>query len=298
MGILFLLIGVGILVQFVIIHFLKHRQVFQLIHNLSPESHKSKSKTPSFGGIGILITSWIGSLLFLKFSPEIIWVLTAFTAYCTLGFVDDLFSLLRGKNKGLSAKQKFFLQWAIAGLLLLMHSLIFMPLSVLQYMIIAFLFVASSNATNLTDGVDGLLGTLSIASLMGILIAAYLTGHTELVSFVIVIIMAIGAFLTMNLHPAKIFMGDTGSLGIGALLVALSVLIDLRLIIWTTGIYIIETLSVIVQVAVFKRTKKRVFLMSPLHHHFELLGLSETKIVCLFTVIHISIIVIGLGFGL
>jgi len=298
MPILFLLMGVGILVQYAIIRFLKHQAAYQPIYNLSPESHQVKSKTPSFGGVGILLAVWIGYLILDNYSVQTLWVLTVFSAYSLLGFVDDLLSLVKGKNKGLSAKQKFLLQWVIAIALLLIHAISIETLLFWNYMVIAFLFVATSNATNLTDGVDGLLGTLSLASLFGILIAAHLTGNSELAPLIITVILAIGAFLVMNWHPAKIFMGDTGSLGIGALLVALSTLIDVRLIIWTTGIYILETLSVIVQVAVFKRTKKRVFLMSPLHHHFELLGLSETKIVCLFTVIHTMIIVIGLGLGL
>lgn len=298
MQMMFILMGVGILVQFAIIRFLKHRSAYQLIYSLSPESHQVKTKTPSFGGVGILLTVWIGYLIFGTFSAPELWVLAAFTAYSLLGLVDDLLSLLKGKNKGLSAKQKFLLQWVIAVVLIAIYAMTIEPLLIWQYLVIAFLFVATSNATNLTDGVDGLLGTLSIISLGGILIATHLTESTYLAPLIITFILAIGAFLVMNWHPAKIFMGDTGSLGIGALLVALSTLIDIRLIIWTTGIYILETLSVIVQVAVFKRTKKRVFLMSPLHHHFELLGLSETKIVCLFTAIHISIIVIGLVLGL
>ena len=267
--------------QYGLLLLFKSRKIFQPIYGLSPQRHQSKQFTPSFGGLGILISLWVAWFLYgmLLLDDSILWVLIVFTTFSILGFVDDLFSLLKRDNQGLTSKQKFMSQLVLAILLLLLYSYFVDSLSMLQLILYGFVIVGSSNATNLTDGLDGLLVSCSIVTLVGF----YLLGSFNLQFFSLLVISVLLGFLIFNRYPAKLFMGDTGSLGLGALFAAMAIVFgDIWILIPLGAVYILETLSVIIQVLYFKKTKQRVFLMAPIHHHFELMGFSEPRIVSLF----------------
>ncbi len=278
-----LLLSGSLLFNLVLWQFLKRRKVYQVIYELSPQTHQTKFKTPSFGGIGIILTILIGSLFLLPLSVPVIWLLAVLVTFSLIGFIDDLTSALKGKNRGLSARQKFGLQLICALLLLLAASFTITPISLGMIGVFAFVMVGSSNATNLTDGLDGLLGGLSLLTSIGFLVYGLVEAQPLFIHFSAIMIVSLISFLIFNIHPAKFFMGDTGSLALGAVFAGLCVLMGTP---WPLlplgGVYIIETLSVIIQVAYFKRTQKRIFLMSPLHHHFELMGLSEIQTVMIF----------------
>ncbi|MSR88247.1 MAG: phospho-N-acetylmuramoyl-pentapeptide-transferase [Candidatus Margulisbacteria bacterium] len=278
-----LLFIIGLLVQRTLLSWLKKQRAYHPIYELSPTTHQKKRKTPSFGGVGIIITLFLSGLFF-SYSTESLWCLYTTLASALIGFLDDTLATVYGKNKGLSAKYKFLLQNLLAILSLsVLQFFIILPLPIPVIILAYFLLIATPNATNLTDGLDGLLSGLGILSLIGF--SYFIAKHnlTELAMLPISMIIAIGAFLVFNKSPAKLFMGDTGSLAIGTFLATLAIVLKNPLILIPLGaIYILETLSVIIQVISFKFTKKRIFLMAPLHHHFELLGLSETQVVGLF----------------
>ncbi|MFT5170446.1 MAG: phospho-N-acetylmuramoyl-pentapeptide-transferase, partial [Candidatus Marinamargulisbacteria bacterium] len=199
------------------------------------------------------------------------------------GFLDDILAIMKGNNKGFSARAKFLIQVALGSACLVVLHVTLMRLTIWEAALSLFVIVGSSNATNLTDGLDGLLGGLLLFSLLGFYGYFFALSLPVNQVFCLVFIISISAFIWFNRNPAQIFMGDTGSLGLGALLAGLAIISGEVLIILPLGaVYIIETLSVIIQVAYFKVSGKRVFLMAPLHHHFELMGFSERKTVLLF----------------
>jgi phospho-N-acetylmuramoyl-pentapeptide-transferase len=272
------------LVQWTIIRFFQKKNVFQPIYDLSPQSHQQKQWTPSFGGVGMLVSLWIAWAIigYDVFSFKIMWVMGVFSAFSFLGLVDDSLSVLKKKNQGFTSRQKFLCQWILAIVSLIVYSVFLSPLSVITIILYAFVMVGASNATNLTDGLDGLLASCSIVTCIGF----YLIGNDEIKLFCILLIIILISFLLFNRYPAKIFMGDTGSLGLGALFAGLAIVYENVWVLISLGaVYVIETVSVLIQVAYFKKTKQRIFLMAPLHHHFELLGLSEPAIVRLFVIL-------------
>ncbi len=278
----FLIIGT-IFIFYWLILYLKKVKFYQSIYTLSPESHQKKSITPSFGGVGIVASLLLGVSFFPFKSLEGWWCLFVFLSFCGIGFLDDVLSLTSQKNKGLSASRKFILQCLAALFFIVIYHFQFRHLEIWELGLYLFLFVGSSNATNLTDGLDGLLAGLSLMSLLGFY--TYFIAIQSLVGqeMVLLLIIAIGGFLLFNRFPAQIFMGDTGSLGLGAVFAAFALMVNNPWILISLGaVYMLETLSVIVQVLWFKKTGRRVFLMAPLHHHFELLGLKETKVVSWF----------------
>lgn len=278
------LLLIALFVQHSLIKGLQKRQWFQQIYNLSPQQHQLKPPTPAFGGVGVLISILIGVVWFQVVSKEIIWCLGTMMSFSVLGFLDDIISLRSGKNKGLSVKQKFVGQWGIAIISTVLFHMYIAALHPFWVLVSILAFVSTTNATNLTDGVDGLLGGVFLVSLWGMsVVYSYLGLPNVYIEFLKIIGISCVGFLWFNWNPAKIFMGDTGSLGLGALLVALSMVSGHVWILIPLGVvYIIETVSVMVQVYWFKKTGKRVLLMSPLHHHFEMLGWSEKQIVGLF----------------
>lgn len=279
----YFLFGIVVLFNAFLIKLLRQLKVYQSIYELSPEHHREKSFTPSFGGLSFLIGTVLGVIIFHLFDPRVFWCLSLMTVFTAIGFFDDILSFMKEKNKGLSVAQKFMLQSAAALFFLVVFHFLIRPLSLWDFFIYWFVIVGASNATNLTDGLDGLLAGLSLVTLTGF---AFVFRYFELpvmISFLIVLIISVSGFLLFNRYPAKMFMGDTGSLALGALFAALTVVLDNPWLLLPFGaVYIMETLSVIIQVAYFKRKRKRVFLMSPLHHHFEMMGLSETMTVFLF----------------
>ena len=284
------------------ISLLKRLNAKHAVYDLAPDSHQAKEAV-SMGGLVFLLLS-LGCLftLFLPFvngfsSPEIIWLNCLCVAFALIGLCDDVASLLKNKNQGLNTLQKLSLQIGVSIILMGAYALWVAPIGFVFFLLAVFVIVATSNATNLTDGVDALLGTLSVISLIAFLLFFFLGKPldaakgaivlSELNVFISLVIALLTIFLVYNKYPAKIFMGDTGSLYLGALFAGLAILYGNVFILIPVGMpYILETLSVIVQVAYYKRTKQRVFLMAPLHHHFEILGFSERQLVLLFNALY------------
>ncbi len=256
--------------------------IFQSIYELSPEKHQQKQKTPSLGGIGLLITFWAGIICF-PLNPLVVWIATVYTAFSILGAIDDISSVFRKKNQGLTSVQKAGFQVLFSFILLTGYAVFIKPITLLQCIGYMFVMVGTSNATNLTDGLDGLLTGCSLVTLAGFSFLLSTMPTLFLQSIPLSLGLGLIVFYVFNRHPAKIFMGDTGSLAIGACFAAMAIVIGNVWILLPLGfVYILETLSVMVQVIYFKRTKRRVFLMAPLHHHFELLGMDERRVVILF----------------
>lgn len=282
----------------------------QPIRSCGPESHLiTKKNVPPMGGIIILISSLLPILLWAQLTPEILLLILITLFFALLGFIDDYLKLKTNHYRGLSAKTKILIQFIVAlvgvFILKLYSAECFTKTSLFKGVIIdfgylyvpfaAFVIVGSSNAVNLTDGLDGLAATQVITSFAFLGLIAYITqADMNITLFCIAFIGAILSFLWFNTHPAKIFMGDVGSLSVGAALGLTSVLIKREMLFAIIGIiFIIETLSVIIQISYFKYTKfkygegKRVFLMAPIHHHFEKKRWSENVIVMKFWIISI-----------
>ena len=250
--------------------------------SLAHKRTKKKASTPSLGGVGLLLMLWVGCL-FVEVSPVVFWVVCSYSAFACIGLYDDVAALVKGKNQGLNTVSKFLVQLVVSLGLVFWFSAVVQPLSVAMMLLAIVAFVGASNATNLTDGLDGLLGSNAIITLGGFVGIMVVNQAMELVPLVVLMVMIILGFLVFNRYPALIFMGDTGSLAMGALFVALALVLgNIWLLIPLGVVYILETLSVIIQVGYYKKTKKRIFLMSPLHHHFELIGFKEPVVVALF----------------
>lgn len=273
---------------FLFLKFLNKRGLFQTIYHLAPKKHQQKKDIPSFGGLLFPLLLFFFSFLFLTISNVIFWCCCCFFAFALLGFYDDFLSKKRGSNKGLSARQKSFFQLLLAVFFVLTFHFYILPLSWIMNLFFIFLFVAVSNASNLTDGLDGLLGSTALITLAAFTFLFFLKGDGPFFYFVFFMMSIVAAFLLFNCHPAKIFMGDSGSLSLGAFFVCLSCYLnDPFLLLGLCSLFLIETLSVMIQVFTFKRFKKRIFLMTPLHHHFELLNFSEGQIVRSFFFVHL-----------
>ncbi|APR98405.1 phospho-N-acetylmuramoyl-pentapeptide-transferase [Wolbachia endosymbiont of Folsomia candida] len=282
----------------------------QPIRPYGPESHLiTKKDIPTMGGIVILISSLFPILLLAQLTPEILLLIFITLCFALLGFIDDYLKLKANHYRGLNGKAKILIQFIVAliGMSILnvysaegftktyLFKEMIIDLGYLYVPFAAFVIVGSSNAVNLTDGLDGLAATQAITSFASLGLIAYITqADINIILFCIAFIGAILSFLWFNTHPAKIFMGDVGSLSIGAVLGLTSILIKRELLFAVIGaIFVIETLSVIIQVSYFKYTKfrygqgERIFLMSPIHHHFEKKGWSENTIVMKFWIISV-----------
>tara|TARA_A100001015_G_scaffold309121_1_gene407988 strand:+ start:2932 stop:3831 length:900 start_codon:yes stop_codon:yes gene_type:complete len=271
----------------------------QQIYEDSPDSHQKKQGTPTMGGVLIFLSFFIGVciLMFsnLNFNLKTLWVLLTTTLFFLIGALDDGLSLKRKSNKGLSAKVKFSLQIIVSIISVVIFNELCQVISLMEAILYVFILTGTSNATNLTDGVDGLLGTIMLISLTGLTVVLGRQWMYEELQMTYIMMSAIGFFLLFNWYPAKIFMGDVGSLMLGAFLAAMTITTgNWWMLIGFGAVYIIETLSVIIQVVSYKLRKKRVFLMTPLHHHFELLGLNDVAVVLLFSLLQIGFTVIQL----
>ncbi|CCQ92923.1 phospho-N-acetylmuramoyl-pentapeptide transferase [[Clostridium] ultunense Esp] len=302
--ILFTLIAaflVAVLMAPLLIPLLRRLKFGQSIREEGPKSHYKKKGTPTMGGIIIILAFAIPSFQFAYQSMDLFLVMFATLGYGLIGFLDDFIKILFKRNLGLTARQKLFGQVTIAVIFYIMlvrsgYSTeliipgwnIHLELSWLYLPFILLLFLASSNAVNLTDGLDGLLaGTAAIAFAAYAVIAISLTKF-DLAIFSAAVVGSLLGFLVFNHHPAKVFMGDTGSLSLGGALGALAILTKTELLLLLIGgIFVIETLSVILQVISFKTRGKRIFRMSPIHHHFELLGWSEWRVVITFWLVEL-----------
>ncbi|ASK63583.1 phospho-N-acetylmuramoyl-pentapeptide-transferase [Virgibacillus phasianinus] len=294
---------ITVLLSPIFIPFLRRLKFGQSIREEGPKSHVKKTGTPTMGGIMIVFSIIITSIIMAaKYSFQSIgyelWILIfVILGYGLIGFLDDFIKVALKRNLGLTSKQKMFGQVVIAlvfYVILRMNNFdtyIQVPGTDIQWdlgwgyaLLIIFMLVGTSNAVNLTDGLDGLLaGTAAIAfGAFGILAWSGFP-QNEVAIFALSAVGALLGFLIFNAHPAKVFMGDTGSLALGGSLAAIAILTKLEIIlIIIGGVFVIETLSVIIQVISFKTTGKRIFKMSPLHHHYELMGWSEWRVVTTF----------------
>lgn len=312
-----------------IIRKLAQYQIGQMVRTDGPQTHLSKAGTPTMGGAMILVAIGISTLLWGDLSNRHVWLVLAVTLlFGVVGGVDDYRKLILKNSKGLSARQKFLWQSLIgvAAASYLYYSAVtpietrfivpffkdvsidlgwwFIPLSY-------FVIVGTSNAVNLTDGLDGLaiLPAVLVAGALGII--AYATGHArfseylgipyvpgvgEMVVFCGAIVGAGLGFLWFNTHPAQVFMGDIGALALGAALGVLAVIVRQEVVLVIMGgVFVMETLSVIMQVASYKLTGRRIFRMAPLHHHFELKGWPEPRVIVRFWIITVILVLIGLA---
>lgn len=282
----------------IIIPKLRKYKLGQNIRQEGPKSHLKKAGTPTMGGVLFIISSLIAvlvsSLAGFVFKNEIILLALGSTAFGLVGFLDDYIKFFKHRNLGLRAYQKLVLQMLFSALIAyyaykLAGTMVYIPfykeVDLGKWVILLnfFILVASTNAVNLTDGLDGL--ATGVMSIILLTLAIYSLKISNMTTYAYSIIMfaSLLGFLIFNKYPAQIFMGDTGSLFLGGVLAIITILLGLHfyMIIYAL-VLIMETLSVIIQVAVFKKTGKRVFLMSPLHHHFEMKGMKETKVVVMF----------------
>ncbi len=300
----------------ILIPLLKKLNVKQSLSIYMEEAHRKKSGTPTMGGLIFLIPT-VATIFILYFMDKIeittnlLMVLFVLVAYALIGFIDDYLIIRRHNNKGLTEVQKLLGQVIIAIIFFFMFlktggetSLVISTLGIdiqmgwLYGLFILFLLVGASNAVNITDGLDGLAGGLSAIAFIAFGLIALNCGYEDIGIFCFVLCGALVGFLIFNIHPAKIFMGDTGSLALGATLATIAILVrrELTLVI-VAGVFIIETLTVIIQIIWVKLFHKRLFLMTPLHHHFEKLGWSEVDIVKLFWTIGLILCMAGIFFG-
>ena len=304
----------------IVIPFLKKIKLGQNI-NVYVEAHKSKAGTPTMGGIIFIIPTLLTTLFLLftnkiEYSVNLMIVLFVFVSYGFIGFLDDYLSIKRKTNKGLTQWQKLFLQFIVALVFYVLYSQFteadsYLRISLLGISLnlkwfygvfILFLLVGSSNAVNLTDGLDGLAGGLSVIAFLAFGLIAWgswwIEGYKDLGIFCFILVGSVLGFLVYNTHPAKVFMGDTGSLTLGATLATIAILtaheISLAVI---GGVFVIETLSVIIQIFSVVFLKRRVFLMTPIHHHFERLGWQENDIVKLFWIVGLILGLLALIYG-
>ena len=321
-GMVFINIVVPLLVGFAVsavsgrylIPFLRRVKAGQTERTDGPQSHLSKTGTPNMGGIMILLglaAACITACLLPGIGgSEVIPVLILAVGFGLVGFIDDYLKVVKKKSDGLSAKQKMALQIVIALLFAFYITKInaipltmkvpfvpglYLDLKLLNIPAFLFISVATVNGTNFTDGVDGLASCVTVATALFFTIAAAFAGSGAAAAGGAMIGALLG-FLIYNANPAKVFMGDTGSLALGGFVTAMAYLLQLPLFIPIVGfIYFIEVLSVIIQVAYFKKTHgKRIFRMAPIHHHFELGGWSEVKVVAIFTIVTVILSAVAL----
>lgn len=321
-SILGLMIGffLSVLLGLFLIPVLRKLKCGQTISSFVAFRHASKQGTPTIGGLIFIIPTLITMiLLYLRGSLEIthnlLIIIFVFVSYALLGFVDDYLKVRDHNNDGLSITQKLVVQVLIALVFFYIYmqgggdayltitSLgINIDMKWLYGLFILFLLVGSSNAVNLTDGLDGLAGGLSLIAFLsfGIITwgTTWIAGYQEIAIFCFILVGSILGFLVFNTHPAKVFMGDTGSLALGATLAAVAIVtkheLSLALI---GGVFVMEVLSSIIQLTAIKKFKRKVFLMAPIHHHFEKLGWEETDIVKMFLIVGFMLGMVAIYYG-
>lgn len=276
---------------------LKKLKARQAIREEGPQRHQLKAGTPTMGGILIVAAVIVGTVLFTTVSTEIGLALFLTVGHGVIGFLDDFIKAHMKRNLGLTSKQKLACQLGMAAIFsfLLYHehigsTAIWIPGTALTidcglfyYVLVFFILVGTTNAVNLTDGLDGLAAGSSAITSIAFAVIAIALGYPALAIFSIALTGACLGFLFFNQYPAKVFMGDTGSLAIGGAFAALAILLKVELLlVLLGGLFVLEALSVILQVLSFKTRGVRIFKMSPIHHHFELSGWSEVKVVTVF----------------
>ena len=299
-----------------LIPFLRRKHIGQRISIYVGENHKKKEGTPTMGGLIFVVPTIIMTILLvltnkIELTPNLIIILFVFTGYSFIGFLDDFLSIKKKNNEGLTTYQKLFLQLIIALVFFYLYmkkggqtALIVSTLGINIEMgwfygvFLLFILIGASNAVNLTDGLDGLAGGLSAIAFIAFSLISIAVGFEEIGIFSFILTGALMGFLIFNTHPAKIFMGDTGSLALGAVMAAVAILTHREVtLLVVASVFVIETLSVILQVVWLRLFKHKLFLMAPLHHHFEKLGWEETDIVKLFWVVGLILTMAGIFFG-
>jgi phospho-N-acetylmuramoyl-pentapeptide-transferase len=303
---------ITVLLSPVFIPFLRRLKFGQSIREEGPKSHQKKTGTPTMGGVMILISITITTLVMTgKFSqPSVETYLLLFVTlgFGLLGFMDDFIKVVMKRNLGLTSKQKLLGQIIISVIFYFifkqseLSTVISIPLTDISFdlgwgyaLFIIFWMVGFSNAVNLTDGLDGLVSGTAAIAFGAFAVLAWSQSQYELSIFSVAVVGAVLGFLVFNAHPAKVFMGDTGSLALGGAIATVAILAKLEIILIVIGgIFVIETLSVILQVISFKTTGKRIFRMSPLHHHYELIGWSEWRVVVTFWTVGLLFAILGI----
>lgn len=295
-------IVLSLLFGVVYINFLKEKLYNQYIRDVAPETHAKKAGTPTTGGVFIVVATLLASIVALlmeqKPTTQAFIILMTFVFFTFAGFKDDIQKIKNQQNEGLTARGKLFLQVVIALLPALYVTLTgqtavafghwSVDLGYFYPVFAVFVITGTSNAVNLTDGLDGLAASNVVFAMLAATAISLLMGNTDIAIISAATAGATGGFLFFNKYPAKVFMGDTGSLALGGMLGTIAVMGKFELWLIIIGfVFFCETLSVIMQVASFKLTGKRIFKMAPIHHHFELSGWKETKIVYFFTLITI-----------
>ncbi len=309
---------------------LQHYQIGQVIREDGPETHLEKQGTPTMGGVLILFAFFISILIWGDWDNPFLWiVIVTALLFSSIGFIDDYLKIKKQNSDGLSRRQKIAVQsisailiclWLLslnsktigAELLIPFFKDLIIPLNAIAFLIVGwFALVGSSNSVNLTDGLDGLAimpvilisGALAVFAYIGgnynfsgYLNMPFMPGTGEIFVICAALVGAGFGFLWFNTYPAEIFMGDTGSLSLGAILGVIAIIVHQELLlILMGGIFVAETLSVIIQIGYFKRTQKRFFLMAPIHHHYEKKGLKEPKIIVRFWIITLILVLISLA---
>lgn len=300
---------ISLLVEKILIPILKSKKLGQKILDIGPRWHKSKEGIPTMGGLAFIVSIFVTILIFGLISAsrsgnyKIIIIFVMAVCYGILGFIDDYVKLVKKQNEGLTPRQKLVFQFLIAIIFVFtMRALgyistetyipfakIYVNLGFFYYIFLVVGLVYFTNSTNITDGIDGLCGTVSSVAAVFFIFAFYIfaSGDTgDSVTGVILSSALFGGllgFLYYNIHPAKIIMGDTGSIFLGGIIGGMAIWLEMPIILIILGIvYIVEALSSMIQVTYYKMTKKRIFKMAPIHHHYEMCGWSEAKIVIVF----------------
>ncbi|MDR2841936.1 MAG: phospho-N-acetylmuramoyl-pentapeptide-transferase [Spirochaetaceae bacterium] len=310
-----------------IISSLRKLKIGQSIRNDGPASHLKKDGTPTMGGLLIIASVLLSTILWANLENYKIWlILGTFTAFGLIGFIDDFLKIRRHNSKGLPAKAKLAGQFFVSIIVVLLlfsveqtSTELYLPffknavidLGIFWILFAVLLMVGESNAVNLSDGLDGLAAGLLIFMFIALAIVSYLSGRIdfsdylgiphidgsgEITVFCLAVVGACVGFLWFNAHPAEVFMGDVGSLALGGVIATISLLLKKEILtLIAGGVFVLEAFSVIIQVAVYKTKKRRVFKMAPLHHHFELSGWAETKVVTRFWILGALFAIIALS---
>jgi phospho-N-acetylmuramoyl-pentapeptide-transferase len=303
---------ITVLISPIFIPFLRRLKFGQSIREEGPKSHQKKSGTPTMGGLMILLSIILTTLVmtgkFAEPTAKTYLLLIVTFGFGFLGFLDDFIKVVMKRNLGLTSKQKLLGQIIISAIFYFIYiqnefsTEVSIPLTDISidlgwfyFFFVLFWLVGFSNAVNLTDGLDGLVSGTSAIAFGALAVLAWSLSQFEIAIFSVAVVGAVLGFLVFNAHPAKVFMGDTGSLALGGAIATVAILLKLEILLIVIGfVFVMETLSVILQVISFKTTGKRIFRMSPLHHHYELIGWSEWRVVVTFWAVGLLCAILGI----
>jgi phospho-N-acetylmuramoyl-pentapeptide-transferase len=303
---------ITVLISPIFIPFLRRLKFGQSIREEGPKSHQKKSGTPTMGGVMILLSVIVTTMVMTgKFAEPTVktYLLLLVTfGFGLLGFLDDFIKVVMKRNLGLTSRQKLIGQIIISAIFYFIFKQnefsteVAIPLTDISFdlgwfyfLFVTFWLVGFSNAVNLTDGLDGLVSGTSAIAFGAFAVLAWSLSQFEIAIFSVSVVGAVLGFLVFNAHPAKVFMGDTGSLALGGAIATVAILLKLEILLIIIGfVFVMETLSVILQVISFKTTGKRIFRMSPLHHHYELVGWSEWRVVVTFWSVGLLCAILGI----